>query len=83
LFKLCNAKDIFEEFYSRGLSRRLLLKKVSSYESERQMITRLRAECSADFSNKCEAMMKDLSESENFMEDYRKIVPDHQNFVEH
>lgn len=47
------------------------------------MITRLRAECSADFSNKCEAMMKDLSESENFMEDYRKIVPDHQNFVEH
>jgi Cullin family len=77
LFKLCNAKDIFEEFYSRGLSRRLLLKKVSSYESERQMITRLRAECSADFSNKCEAMMKDLSESENFMEDYRKIVPDH------
>lgn len=30
LFKLCNAKDIFEEFYTRGLSRRLLLKKSAS-----------------------------------------------------
>lgn len=35
LFKFCKAKDVFEEFYMRGLSRRLLLKKSASTESER------------------------------------------------
>ena len=35
LFKLTNAKDVFEEFYMRGLSRRLLLKKSASSDSEK------------------------------------------------
>lgn len=60
LFKLCQAKDIFEEFYMRGLSRRLLLKKSSSNDSEKSMLTRLRAECGSEFTTKAEAMMKDL-----------------------
>ena len=34
LFRIVKAKDIFEEFYQRGLSRRLLLKKSASYDSE-------------------------------------------------
>jgi cullin-4 len=72
LFKLTNAKDVFEEFYMRGLSRRLLLKKSSSSDSEKQMLTKLRAECSAEFSNKCEAMMKDLTESEQIMSEYKR-----------
>lgn len=77
LFKLCNAKDVFEEFYMRGLSRRLLLKKSASSDSERQMLTRLRAECGAEFATKCEIMMKDLVESDNFMQEYRKMKPEH------
>ena len=32
IFKVVNAKDVFEEFYMRGLSRRLLLKKSASSE---------------------------------------------------
>lgn len=38
LFRIIKAKDIFEEFYQRGLSRRLLLKKSASYDSEKMMI---------------------------------------------
>ena len=75
LFKLCKAKDVFEEFYMRGLSRRLLLKKSSSNESERQMLTKLRSECGSDFSSKCENMIKDLFDSNQFMEDYKKMYP--------
>lgn len=45
LFRIVSAKDIFEEFYQRGLCRRLLLKKSSSYDSERNMIMRLKTEC--------------------------------------
>ena len=64
LFKLCNAKDVFEEFYMRGLSRRLLLKKSASADSEKAMLTKLRTECGNDFSAKCENMIKDLAESD-------------------
>ena len=83
LFKLCNSKDVFEEFYTRGLSRRLLLKKSASYDSERHMLTRLRAECGTEFSNKCEAMLKDLTESELFMAEYRRMKPELQDGLEH
>lgn len=40
------------------------------------MLTRLRAECGTEFSNKCEAMMKDLAESEQFMSEYRRMKPE-------
>ncbi len=83
LFKVTNAKDVFEEFYMRGLSRRLLLKKSSSSDSEKQMLTKLRAECSAEFSNKCEAMMKDLTESEQIMSEYKRTKPELQDQLEH
>jgi hypothetical protein len=73
IFKLVNAKDVFEEFYMRGLSRRLLLKKSASNEAEKAMVTRLRTECSNEFSTKTEAMLKDLAESEIFLKEYQKM----------
>lgn len=48
----------------RGLSRRLLLKKSASSDSEREMLTKLRSDCGTEFGNKCEAMLKDITESE-------------------
>lgn len=45
LFRYVKSKDVFEEFYARGLCRRLLLKKSASLESERAMITKLKTEC--------------------------------------
>ena len=83
LFKLCNAKDIFEEFYMRGLSRRLLLKKSSSFESERTILTKLRTECGHDFSTKCESMLSDLTQSEHNMNEYKVMKPDCQDSLEH
>jgi hypothetical protein len=73
IFKLVNAKDVFEEFYMRGLSRRLLLKKSASNEAEKAMVTRLRTECSNEFSTKTESMLKDLAESEIFLKEYQKM----------
>ena len=45
LFRYVKAKDVFEEFYSRGLCRRLLLKKSASLEAEKSMIAKLKTEC--------------------------------------
>ena len=67
LFRHVKSKDIFEEFYSRGLCRRLLLKKSASYEAERSMITKLKTECGDLFTAKVEGMMKDLTVSDTFM----------------
>ena len=57
LFKWCHAKDVFMEFYLRGLSRRLLLKKSSSTDSEKTMILKLSAECGVDFAKRANAMI--------------------------
>jgi cullin-4 len=67
LFKIVKAKDIFEEFYQRGLSRRLLLKKSASYDSEKMMIMQLKTECGNQFITKVEGMIKDLHNSDRFM----------------
>lgn len=63
----------------RGLSRRLLLKKASSNDSEKAMLTKLRAECGSEFTTKAEAMLKDLQESDIFAVEYKKVRPDLQN----
>jgi cullin 4 len=60
LLKLVKAKDVFQEFYMRGLSRRLLLKKVRSIESEKAIVQHLKDECSGDMDKKAEIMFRDI-----------------------
>ena len=76
LFKLVNAKDMFEEFYQRGLMRRLLLKKSASYDSEKIMILKLKTQCGDQFIQKVEGMMKDLFNSKELMGEYLNIRGD-------
>lgn len=76
LFRIVKAKDIFEEFYQRGLSRRLLLKKSASYDSEKTMIMKLKTECGDHFIQKVERMLKDLTASDQFMREYLKVKGD-------
>jgi cullin-4 len=42
LFRIVRAKDLFEEFYQRGLCKRLLMKKSASYDLEKTMILKLK-----------------------------------------
>lgn len=76
LFKITRAKDIFEEFYQRGLCRRLLLKKSASYDSEKVMIMKLKTECGDQFINQVEGMLKDLAISDQFMKEYLLVRGD-------
>jgi hypothetical protein len=73
IFKLIESKDTFESFYMRALSRRLLLQKSASFEAEKVMFSRLRSECSNEFTTKTENMLKDLTESEAFLKEYTII----------
>ena len=73
IFRYVKTKDMFEEFYQRGLCRRLLLKKSASYEAEKSMIMKLKTECGDQFTQKAEGMLRDLTVSDQFVAEYKKI----------
>ena len=73
LFKATNAKDVFEEFYMRGLARRLPLKKSASTDGEKIVISKLKVECSSEFGTKADSMLMDLQLSETFIKEYQKM----------
>ena len=70
LFRYINGKDVFEAFYKKDLAKRLLLNKTASQDLERNMISRLKTECGADFTSKLEGMFKDMTLSKEVMDVY-------------
>lgn len=72
LFRYIQGKDVFEAFYKKDLAKRLLLGKSASIDAERLMITKLKTECGAQFTNKLEGMFKDIDLSRDFMTSFRQ-----------
>jgi cullin-4 len=67
LFRYIQGKDVFEAFYKKDLAKRLLLGKSASIDSEKSMISRLKAECGSQFTTKLEGMFKDVDLSRDAM----------------
>ncbi len=70
VFRHVQSKDMFEEFYTYHLSRRLLAKKCVSDDAEKLMISKLKAECGNQYTLKLETMMKDIGTSQETMHMY-------------
>ena len=70
LFRHVQGKDAFEAFYKKDLAKRLLLGKSASVDAEKAMISRLKAECGAQFTAKLEGMFKDVDASRDLMRAY-------------
>jgi len=60
IFRFIHGKDVFEAFYKRDLAKRLLVGKSASVDSEKSMLSKLKAECGAGFTSKLEGMFKDM-----------------------
>jgi len=60
LFRFIHGKDVFEAFYKILLAKRLLVGKSASVDSEKSMLSKLKAECGAGFTSKLEGMFKDM-----------------------
>uniref|UniRef100_A0A914PJ23 Cullin family profile domain-containing protein n=1 Tax=Panagrolaimus davidi TaxID=227884 RepID=A0A914PJ23_9BILA len=71
VFKLLAEKDVFEKFYKKHLAKRLLFGKTSSYENEKHFISKLKDECGISFTQKAEAMLKDIEISNDLMTSYK------------
>ncbi|KAG0218744.1 Cullin-4B [Mortierella sp. NVP41] len=71
LFRYIQGKDVFEAFYKRDLAKRLLLNKSASFDAEKSMLSKLKAECGAGFTTKLEGMFKDMDTSRDIMVNFR------------
>ena len=65
---------MFEAFYKKDLAKRLLLAKSASVDAEKAMITKLKAECGSQFTNKLEGMFKDIDLSHDIMASFKQSV---------
>ena len=70
LFRHIQSKDVFEAFYRRDLSKRLLSNKSASIDTERTFVTKLKAECGSAYTVKMEGMFKDMDLSREVMSNY-------------
>ncbi|CAK4079420.1 unnamed protein product [Aphanomyces euteiches] len=75
LFRFLSDKDVFEEFYKRFLSKRLLHAKGATDEGEKMVISKLKAECGYQFTSKLEGMFKDMAMTKDLMDGFKKHNP--------
>ena len=71
---ILKGKDVFEAFYKKDLAKRLLLGRSASIDAEKAMITKLKAECGSQFTNKLEGMFKDIDLSYDVMTSFKQSV---------
>jgi cullin 1 len=74
LFGYISDKDMFQEFYRRQLSKRLLVASRSNHDAERSLIAKLKMRCGASFTSKLEGMIKDKSLSEDLQNSFTDFV---------
>ncbi|GAM25543.1 hypothetical protein SAMD00019534_087180 [Acytostelium subglobosum LB1] len=71
LFRYIQGKDVFEAFYKKDLSKRLLLEKYISIDAEKSMVAKLRAECGNEFTKNLDGMFVDLDTSSEINDAFR------------
>lgn len=76
LFRFVQGKAVFEAFYKKDLARRLLMARSASADAERSMLTRLKTECGAAFTQNLEQMFKDVELAREEMQSYKQRLED-------
>ena len=71
-FRFIHGKDVFEAFYKKDLAKRLLVGKSASVDSEKSMLSKLKAECGAGFTMKLEGMFRDMELSKDINSAFRQ-----------
>ena len=67
-------KDMFERYYKKHLSRRLLMKRSVSMDAERQMISKMKMAVGNAFTTRIEKMFQDMSTSADLTTSYKAYV---------
>ena len=74
LLRYIQDKDMFERYYKKHLCKRLLMKRSVSEDAERQMVSKMKMEVGNAFTQKIEAMFKDMNVSDDLTFNFKKHV---------
>ncbi|KAI6205209.1 CULLIN-2 domain-containing protein [Aphelenchoides besseyi] len=74
LFRFVDGKDYFEAFYKKALSKRLLMGRSASVDAEKAMLSKLKNECGAGFTQKLEGMFKDMEVSKELSNSFNNYI---------
>ncbi|RJE16859.1 hypothetical protein PHISCL_10804, partial [Aspergillus sclerotialis] len=74
LLRYVKDKDLFETYYKKHLSRRLLMKRAVSMDAERQMISKMKMEVGNQFTQRLESMFRDMTISEDMTSNYKNHI---------
>lgn len=72
LFKYLEDKDVFQQFYSTKLSKRLIHSVSASDEAEASMISKLKEACGFEYTNKLQRMFTDMSLSKDLTDQFKE-----------
>lgn len=70
LFRYLQAKDIFEEFYTRRLIKRLLLGTSTNADLEKSVINRFKHECGSGFTRRADDIFRDIEISKTYTKEF-------------
>ena len=70
-------KDLFERYYKKHLSKRLLMKRSVSMDAERQMISKMKLAVGNAFTTRIEKMFQDMNTSADLTSGYKKYIASH------
>lgn len=74
LLRYVKDKDLFETYYKKHLSRRLLMKRSASMDAERQIISKMKMEVGNQFTQRIESMFKDMAISDDLTTSYKDHI---------
>ena len=74
LLRFIQDKDMFERYYKKHLSKRLLMKRSFSMDAERQMISKMKMTVGNSFTQRIENMFRDIGTSAELTSGYRQYV---------
>ena len=74
LLRYIKDKDLFERYYKKHLSRRLLMKRSVSMDAERQMMVKMKLEIGNALTTRIEPMFRDMDISSDLTSGYKKHV---------
>ena len=74
LLQYVSDKDLFETYYKKHLSRRLLMKRSASMDLERGMIAKMKLKVGNNFTQKLEAMFRDMATSDDLTAGFKEYV---------
>lgn len=79
VFKYIEDKDVFQKFYSRLLSKRLIMFSSSSDDAESNMITKLKDACGYEYTSKLQRMFQDMALCKDLNDQFKeKMTASHE-----